>query len=353
MDGWQAIAPFAHDSLFLIAAALCLIVVFVNGFTDAPNAVASCIATRSLRPAPALALAAGCNLAGILCMGGYNASVAMTMRNLVDLGEDAHAAQIALCAALAAIVLWAIAAWYFGIPTSESHALVAGLSGAAIALRGVGSIRAAEWGKVLFGLFFSVLASLALGYCVAKSFQVLFRSIEKKKADRFFRSAQVVSCASSAMMHGAQDGQKFMGILLLAMQCSTGARGRLTAGAAPQETMPVTILLVCACIMAAGTAVGGKRIIQSVGLSMVRLAPYQGAASDFASSASLFFCSVLGLPVSTTHTKTTAILGAGMARGRSGIRFEVFSDMAWAWLFTFPGCGLFGFIAAKCMLYVF
>ena len=324
---------------------LILGVIFVNGWTDAPNAIATCVATRCMPPRAAVGMAAVCNLLGVLVMTGVTAGVARTVFGIADFGENRHSAQIALCAAMTAIVLWAFAAWRFGIPTSESHALIAGVSGAAVAQAGsFGALNASAWGKVLWGLLLSASLGFASGFGTAKAIARLFRSVRYASAQRFFRAGQIFGGAAMAFMHGAQDGQKFIGIFLLGISLAGGASG---------FAVPLWLMILCASTMGLGTCVGGYKIIKSVGMDMVKLEKYEGFSADLAGAFCLFLSTVTGLPVSTTHTKTTAIMGVGAASRVHGVRWSVARDMALAWALTFPGCGLVGFGTARLFMRLF
>jgi PiT family inorganic phosphate transporter len=263
-------------------------------------------------------------------------------------GNDPDKAIIALSAAMFAIVTWATAAFVFGIPTSESHALIAGLSGSAIALNGsFAGVNGGEWVKVLYGIVISVTLGFGLGWATCKLVTILFKNVERRKTEPVFKYAQIAGAAYSAFMHGAQDGQKFMGIIILCLFMSQGKD-------IPQNMEPATwIMVMCAVIMCLGTAIGGKKIIKSVGMDMVKLEKYQGFSADISASTSLLLCSLLSLPVSTTHAKTTSIMGVGAVRRISAINFSVVKEMATAWILTFPGCGLIGFIMAKIFMAIF
>lgn len=331
-----------QDPALLTAGILTLGVVLVNGWTDAPNAIAACVATQTLGVRAAVLMAAIGNFLGAAVMTRWNAAVAVTICRIVDFGDDARAALLALCAAMAAIVVWAVAAWTFGIPTSESHALIAGLTGAAVALRGsFDGVSAAEWGKVLWGLVLSTLPSFALGWLTARMVVWAVRGRERRRIDHVFAGAQIAGGAATAFMHGAQDGQKFMAIFLLL--------AALADGRTAVETMQVPgwLLLLCSGVMALGTAMGGRRIIKAMGMDMVRLRPYQGVAADAASALCLFAVSLGGIPVSTTHVKTSAILGVGAARRWRGVNWGVAGELVLTWGCTFPGCGVLGYAAAR------
>jgi PiT family inorganic phosphate transporter len=254
---------------------------------------------------------------------------------------------IVLCAAMLAIVIWATLAWAFGIPTSESHALIAGLTGGAMALNGMGAIVWNEWLKVVYGIVISIVLGFGLAWLICKLVTKVFFNADRPKTEPFFKGAQIVGAAAMAFMHGAQDGQKFMGIILLCVFTLQG-----TGAAAATFAIPTWLMIVCSLVMGAGTAIGGKKIIKSVGMDMVKLEKYQGFSADIASSISLVFCSIFGLPVSTTHVKTTSIMGVGAVKRISAINFGVVKEMVMTWILTFPGCGVLAFLVTKVFLLI-
>lgn len=337
-----------QNPMLFVSTLLTLGVILVNGWTDAPNAIATCVSTRAIGVRPAIIMASIFNFFGVLIMTALNASVAMTIYNMVDFGGDARLSLIALCAAMAAIVIWATAAWYFGIPTSESHALIAGLSGAAVAIQNSFSgINGSEWIKVIYGILLSVGLGFLLGFLSSRLTVFLFRNQNRMKSERFFSGAQVAGGAAMAFMHGAQDGQKFMAIFLLGAAFANGQ------AETSSFTVPIWLMILCSLVMGLGTSIGGYRIIKSVGMDMVKLKPYQGFAADFAATLCLLFSSLTGIPVSTTHTKTTAIMGVGAAKRLRNVNFGVVRDLVLTWIFTFPGCGLLGYLTAKLFLVLF
>ncbi len=305
-----------------VTVALTLGVILVNGWTDAPNAIATCVSTRAMKPKSAILMAALFNFLGVLVMTTLNSRVAMTIYNMVDFGSNAREASLALCAALFAIVVWATAAWWFGIPTSESHALIAGLSGAALALHSsTKGINGSEWVKVIYGLALSTLLGFALGFVCARVIETAFRRADRRRASRAFSKAQIGGGALMAFMHGAQDGQKFMSVFLLGIFLSRGDSG------VNDFSIPLWLMLLCSAVMALGTSIGGMRIIKSVGMDMVRLETYQGFAADAAAAGCLLLSSIFGIPVSTTHTKTTAIMGVGASRRLSAVNWQIVGQM--------------------------
>lgn len=342
---WEQVTS---NPILMVSVILTLAVIFVNGWTDAPNAIATCVTTRCMEAKPAILMAAAFNFLGVLVMTLINSSVAMTIKDMVNFNSDNRNALVALCAALVAIVVWAVAAWYFGIPTSESHALIAGLSGAAIALQGnLSGINGSEWIKVIYGLLLSALLGFALGFAVCKLTTIICRGFDRCKSNTFFRYGQIASASMTAFMHGAQDGQKFMGVLLLGVFLMNGQD--TTDGA----ILPIWMMILCSVVMGLGTSVGGKKIIKSVGMDMVKLEKYQGFSADIAASLCLLVSSLFGIPVSTTHTKTTAIMGVGAVKRLSSINLKVVQDMVMTWILTFPGCGIIGFLMAKLFMALF
>lgn len=332
----------------LITVILTLGVILVNGWTDAPNAIATCVSTRSMSPERAILMAAVFNFLGVLFMTMLNATVAQTIYKMVDFGGDPKNALIALCAALFSIVLWATAAWAFGIPTSESHALIAGISGSAIALQGgLGGINPDEWIKVIYGLVFSTVAGFLTGFLATRIVEAICRNMDRRRTNTFFKGGQIGAAAAMAFMHGAQDGQKFMGVFMLGVFLANGT-GNVT-----NFTIPVWLMILCSVVMALGTSIGGYRIIKSVGMGMVKLEKYQGFAADIAASLCLLLSSITGIPVSTTHTKTTAIMGVGASKRLSSVNWGTVKEMVLAWVLTFPGCGIIGYLMALLFMRIF
>jgi len=344
------LGQLASSPALVITSILTLAVILVNGWTDAPNAIATCVSTRAMRPGPSIIMAAIFNLAGVLVMTMINQKVAETVYHMVDFNGDTHEALYALCAALVAIVAWATAAWKFGIPTSESHALIAGLSGAAIALQGgMGGINGSEWIKVIYGLVLSSVLGYVMGWATVKVVELICRGMDKRKTDKFFKQAQIGGAAAMAFMHGAQDGQKFMSVFLLGMLLSQGQSG----ASGNMVVIPLWLMVLCALVMGLGTSIGGYRIIKAVGMDMVKLSKYQGFSADLAAAGCLLISSITGIPVSTTHTKTTAIMGVGAARSLKHVNWSIVREMVLTWVLTFPGCGLLGFLMAKLFIMIF
>ena len=349
MEILEFLNQMTANPLLFVAVSLTLGVILVNGWTDAPNAIATCVVTRCMPPRAAILMAAVFNFLGVFIMTKISNEVAVTITSMVNFGENSgRTVIIVLCAAMLAIVTWATLAWVFGIPTSESHALIAGLTGGAMALNGLDAVVWGQWIKVIYGIVISVLLGFGLAWVICKLVTVIFFKADRPKSEPFFRGAQIVGAAAMAFMHGAQDGQKFMGIILLCVFTLQGS-----GVAASTFEIPMWLMIVCSIVMGAGTAMGGKKIIKSVGMDMVKIEKYQGFSADIASSIALVFCSVFGLPVSTTHVKTTSIMGVGAVKRISAINFGVVKEMVMTWILTFPGCGILAYIVTKLFLYIF
>ena len=344
----EFLSQLMSNPILAITVLLVLGVVLVNGWTDAPNAIATCVSTQSMSPKAAILMAAVFNFLGVFVMTMVNASVAATIYKMVDFGGDSKEALVALCAALFAIVVWATAAWWFGIPTSESHALIAGISGAAIALHdSLDGINPAEWIKVIYGLGLSTILGFGFGWCTVKIVELICKGMDRRRTLGFFKGGQVAGGAAMAFMHGAQDGQKFMGVFMLGIFLANGQAD------VNNFQIPIWLMILCSAVMGLGTSIGGYRIIKAVGMDMVKLEKYQGFSADLAGAGCLLLSSVTGIPVSTTHTKTVAIMGVGAARRMSNVNWGVVKEMVLTWVLTFPGCGLIGFLMAKLFMWLF
>lgn len=315
--------------------------VFVNGWTDSPNAIATVVSTRVLKPRVAIVLAAVFNLLGVFLMGS---AVAQTTASVVEIGVGTEAL-ITLGAAQLSIVLWSVSAWKFGIPTSESHALIAGLMGAGISLNGFDAFNRSSVEKVLFGLVISTVVGFVLGYLATRAVELTFVNIQRQKANTFFSFGQIASASLMAFSHGAQDGQKFVGIFNLAL---------VVGGIADKDApIPFWIMLTCSLIMALGTSVGGYRIIKTMGIDMVRLEKYQGFSAEVVAATSMLVATKFGIPLSTTNTKATAMMGAGATRGIGAVNWGIAKEMMIAWALTFPACLVLGYVFATFFRFVF
>ncbi len=339
------VAQLMSNPLMIAVVLLNIGVITVNGATDAPNAIATVVSTRSMKPRPAILLAAICNFFGLLVVSLFTSAVASTIFNMVDFGGDNTAATAALVAAMVAIIAWGVAAWYFGIPTSQSHSLIAGLTGAAIAAMGsLDAINWDEWVKVIYGILLSTFLGFGLGWFTARMVARLCRNVNRHRANEVFHKCQILAGAGVAFMHGAQDGQKFMSVFLLGIALSAGL------GQSVELALPMWLMVLCAVNMGLGTAIGGERIIKNVAMNMTNLEVYQGFSASLSATLCLVLATFTGMPVSTTHVKTTAIMGVGAAKRTTAVKWQVAIDMVKTWVLTFPGCGLIGFLMTKLFL---
>jgi len=314
--------------------ALIIGVVFVNGWTDAPNAIACAVSTGAIKYRSAAWMAGLCNLLGLLSSYLTGALVTETIFSLASFDAGPQDSLLALGAAMASIVIFAVVAWRLGIPTSESHALISAITGAAIALGSGASIGLPAWTKVLAGLVISIVLGFGQGWLFTKLFGKALAALRGRTLDKF----QIFAAGGMAFMHGAQDGQKFVAIFILA---ELFAKGQSSYGPISlADHLPV--LFLCAFTMALGTSVGGGRIVDLVGYKMVRLEKPGGVCADLGGALCLLFASLWGIPMSTTHTKTTAMLGAGAAEGANRVDFSVVGGIILTWGITFPACGFLG-----------
>ena len=326
------------DVALILVLLLILGAEFVNGWTDSPNAIATVVGTRSLPPLAAVAMAAVLNLAGVL----IGTEVASTIgRGIVD----PRAIDLTtVAAAMAGIVIWSSLAALWGIPTSETHALVAGLAGAGFATAGAGVLVASGWWKVIAGLLFSTLLGFSVAFVAMVLVYRLCRNAVPKRVERSFRILQICSSAFMALSHGSNDGQKFMGVFTLAL---------VLGGVVPTFDIPLWVILLCAATMGLGTLTGGWRIIRTMGMRISHLETHQGFAAEIAAASTIQLATAAGVPLSTTHTITSAIVGVGATRGPGAVRWSVTRELVTAWLLTFPICAAIGFAVAKLLRALF
>lgn len=240
--------------------------------------------------------------------------------------------------AMVGIIIWSTIAAFYGIPTSESHALIAGLAGAGLATAGPGVLVWAGWQKVIIGLVFSTFLGFGGGILIIGAIYRLFRHAIPGRVKGTFRGLQVLSSAFMAFSHGSNDGQKFMGAFTLALFLS---------GLLPSFDIPQWVILLCAAVMARGTVTGGWRIIRTLGMRITKLETHQGFAAETAAASTLELASQLGIPLSTTHTISTAIMGVGAARSFSAVRWGVTGQIVAAWILTFPICGVISWASVR------
>ena len=327
---------------------LILGVIVVNGWTDAPNSITACISTRALDPEKAVIMATFLNFLGVFFITMINAKVAETIFNIADFRGHMGHSIIALCSSQIAILIWSLIALHLGIPTSESHALVAGLTGSAIALhQGFSGVNFHEWAKVLYGMFGSTLMGVLVGFLFAKIIKYHFFYRDRRELNSYFIKGQIAGSASMAFLHGMQSGQKFMGVFLLVLTLGTKSTGVY------HLEIPVWLMLITSLTLAYGTSLGGYQIIRSVGVDMVKMEKHEGFASDLGAVVIILFSTILGLPVSTTHIKMSSFVGVGLSKRLSNLNWHIVRSIFIAWVLTFPGCGLIGYIITYVLIRIF
>ena len=335
------VAQVAANPELAVILVLVLGVTVVSGATDAPNAIATAVSTRCLSPGTALALAAVFNFVGLVGMTYISTAVAHTMFNMVDFSGDTHKALMSLIAAMLGAIGWGLFCWVRGIPASKSHSLIAGVSGGAIALNGWSGIVPGEWVKVIYGMVFSLVAGFIIGWFMVKLVELVFSGCERHKANRVCTYIQDVCACLLSFLHGAQDGQKFMSYALLGIALCYGYES------SGDTSFPLWLMIACSLAISLGTLIGGKRIIKSVAMDMVKLEKHQGVASSITTATTLLVASLTGMPVSTSHCSTAAIMGVGASRNPKRVKWSIAGNMVKAWLLTFPCCGAIGFVLAK------
>ena len=316
----------------IFVLALVLAAEFTNGLTDAANAIATVVGTRVLSPMQAVLMAAVLNMAGVLVTG---AAVAATIGTGIVRPDAINLDTVA--AGMLTVVVWTTAAWFYGIPTSETHELLAGLAGAGLATAGPSVLLWGGWGKVGVGLAMSTLMGFGLAALIMTAIYWGFRAMRRSRVMHLFGRLQVVSAAFMAFSHGSNDGQKFMGVFALAL---------LLGGQTTEFKVELWVMVLCGCVMALGTALGGWRIIKTMGSKITRLEPAQGFAAETAASVAILTASNFGIPLSTTHTIGTAIMGVGATRRFSAVNWSVSRQIVMTWVLTFPACLILGYLFA-------
>jgi len=315
---------------------------FANGWTDAPNSIATVVSTRVLRPMQAVGMAAVLNLAGALS----GTAVAITIsEGIVDSNVVAGAEGLSLVgAAVLAATIWSMSAQVFGLPSSESHALVAGLLGAGFALGGIPALEWSGTGKTVISLFTTPPLAFLVGFLFMVLIYRLFRRARPRTVRRTFGRAQILSAAFMAFSHGSNDAQKTMGVITLALFLN----GNLS-----EMKVPLWVIFVSAITMGIGTIVGGWRVIRTIGLRLTKLEPVHGFAAETSAALIIEGASRFGIPLSTTHTIGSSIMGVGATRRLSAVRWGVAGNIVAAWILTWPGCMVLGFGLAKLFRAIF
>jgi PiT family inorganic phosphate transporter len=313
----------------VVLVVVALIFDFINGFHDAANSIATVVSTRVLSPGKAVAWAAFFNFVAAFLFG---TGVAKTVGSgMVDLSVVTFSV---IFAGLTGAILWDLFTWYYGLPTSSSHALFGGYAGAAVAKAGFGAIIAAGWTKTLIFMVLAPLIGLSAGLLLMTSNYWIFRNQVPRQVDGWFRRLQLLSAAAYSLMHGANDAQKTMGII---------AGVLFTGGYLTEFTIPFWVVIAAHTAIGLGTLSGGWRIIHTMGSKITRLQPVSGFAAETGAACAIFIATHLGVGISTTHTITGAIVGVGATRRLSAVRWGVAQRIVWAWVLTIPAAA---FIAA-------
>ena len=318
--------PEGFTLVLLVVLGLAIAFDYINGFHDTANAIATSVSTRALRPGWAIAMSAVANFAGALT----GTEVARTIGSgLIDTRVES---QTVIAAALVGAIVWNLLTWRLGIPSSSSHALIGGLLGAAAVAAGVGAWQIEGIaGKVLLPLFASPLIGFTVGLLLMALLFNVFRRAHPVRLNAVFRRLQVLSAAYMAFSHGSNDAQKTMGIMTLAL---------VTAGVLDEFSVPLWVIILAASAISLGTAAGGWRIIRTMGTKVVKLDPVHGFAAETTAATVIFGASQLGMPVSTTHVISSAILGVGSSDRLKTVRWSVARSIVTAWILTLPASGL-------------
>jgi inorganic phosphate transporter, PiT family len=299
---------------------------YINGFHDAANSIATVVSTRVLTPGQAVVWAAIFNFLAAFTFGTAVASTIGT--GMIDIRV---VTSTVIFAGLFGAIVWDLITWYVGLPTSSSHALVGGYAGAAIAKAGWASLIAAGWTKTLVFIVLSPIIGMSLALIISVITQWIFRNFRPARVDQWFRRLQLLSAAAYSLGHGTNDAQKTMGII---------AGVLFTAGYLQKFSIPLWVILAAHAAIALGTLTGGWRIVHTMGSKITKLQPFGGFAAETAGAITLFTASSLGIPVSTTHTITGAIIGVGAVKRLSAVRWGVARQIVWAWVLTIPAAAL-------------
>jgi PiT family inorganic phosphate transporter len=312
---------------------LALVFDFMNGFHDAANAIATVVSTGVLKPQTAVAMSALFNFVAIFTVGVHVAST--VGKGTIDPGV---VDQYVIFGALVGAIVWNVITWYYGIPSSSSHALIGGLVGAAVAKSGTGALVGGGLLKTVQWIILSPLLGFLLGSLVMLAVSWIFVKTPPRKVDTWFRRLQLVSAAAYSLGHGGNDAQKTIGIIWMLL---------IYAGAshAGEATPPLWVIISCYTAISLGTLFGGWRIVKTMGQKITKLKPVGGFCAESGGAITLFLASAIGVPVSTTHTITGAIVGVGSAQKASAVRWGVAGNIVWAWVFTIPASAFMSAIA--------
>jgi PiT family inorganic phosphate transporter len=320
--------------LYIVGAIILTALVFdyINGFHDAANSIATVVSTRVLSPAKAVVWAAFFNFVAAF---GFGTAVAKTVgAGMVDLNVVTYEV---IFAGLAGAIVWDVITWYWGLPTSSSHALFGGYAGAAVAKAGFGAVIASGWTRTLIFIVLAPLIGMGVGLLVMNSIYYFFGQTPPRRVDRWFRRLQLASAAAFSLMHGANDAQKTMGIIAGALV--TGGFLQMQGGDLP---IPFWVVLAAHTAIGLGTLSGGWRIIHTMGSKITKLHPEGGFAAETGAAVAIYTATALGIGISTTHTITGAIVGVGATNRLSAVRWGIARQIVWAWLLTIPAAGAIG-----------
>ena len=325
----------------ILLVVVALLFDFMNGFHDAANSIATVVSTGVLRPAQAVVFAAFFNFIAIFI---FHLSVAATVgKGIVQPGVvDTHV----VFGALVGAISWNVITWWYGIPSSSSHALIGGIVGAVIAKSGAGALIAGGIWKTVIFIFVSPALGFLLGSLMMVAVSNLFRATRPSRVDKWFRRLQLVSAGAYSLGHGGNDAQKTIGIIWMLLI----ATGYVGAGA---DAPPVWVIVSCYVAIAAGTMFGGWRIVKTMGQKITKLKPVGGFCAETGGALTLFIATAAGIPVSTTHTITGAIVGVGSTHRMSAVRWGVAGNIVWAWIFTIPASAFVAAIAYWISLQIF
>lgn len=314
------------DTLFVLTV---LIVIgalafdFINGFHDTANSIATAVSTKALTPRRAIILAATMNFVGAMAFTGVAKTIT---KDIVDPFALENGSLVILAALIAGIA-WNLITWYYGIPSSSSHAIIGSIAGAAIAASGLGALNVNGFGKILQALILSPILAFGAGFIVYSIFKVVFKNNNLPKTNKRFRYFQIATAALQSFTHGTNDAQKAMGIITMALMAN---------GYAQTSDIPFWVQLSCAIAMGLGTSVGGWKIIKTVGGKIMKIRPVNGVAADLTGASVIFGATAIGLPVSTTHVISSSILGVGSAHRIKGVKWGTAQRMLITWVITLP-----------------
>lgn len=330
-----------HELQFLIIAVIILALVFdfINGFHDTANAIATSVSTRALKPRTAIIMAAFLNFFGAI----YSTGVAKTIGG--DIVKSAeHIDEHIIVAALIGAIVWNLFTWWIAMPSSSSHALVGGIIGAVLVSTGAIGLNFWGIGKIVLSLILSPIIAIVVGFIIMNIFYLLFGKFRLSSLNNKFKRMQIITAATMAFSHGSNDAQKSMGIITLAL---------LSGGYIDVFEVPYYVKILAATAMACGTAIGGWKIIKTVGGRIFKLQPISGFAADLNSSVIIFSATLLSLPVSTTHVVSGSIMGIGSAKRIGAVRWGTAQQMLMAWVLTIPCTAIVGALVYSLMCYVF